>query len=67
MKAKALDTSRIDWQTEPKPANLPGPNGRPLYGYLVIFNTRTANRGGAQTRGALIRDGKVINASGFGK
>jgi hypothetical protein len=67
MKAKAFDTSRIDWQTEPKPANLPGPNGRPLYGYLVIFNTRTANRGDARTRGALIRDGKVINASGFGK
>lgn len=67
MKAKGLDTSRIDWQTQPKPASLPGANGRPLYGYLVIFNTRAATRGGPQTRGALIRDGKVVNASGFGK
>ena len=65
MKANAIDSSKIDWQGEPKPADLPGVSGRHLYGYLVIFNTPASNRAGAKTHSVLIRDGEVINASGF--
>src|SRR5207302_1326583 len=44
----------IDWQTEPKPADLPSANGQHHYGYLVIFNT--VNRGKPKTRSVLIHD-----------
>lgn len=68
MNTKALDTSHIDWQADPKPADLPSATGRGHdYGYLVIFNTRATNRSPAHTYGVLIRDGKIINASAFGK
>jgi len=63
MKAHAFDSSRIEWQSEPKPADMPG-KGRPhLYGYLVIFNTPEQSH--AKTRSVLIRDGAVVNNSGF--
>jgi hypothetical protein len=65
MKAKALDTSQIDWQTEPRPGELPGLSGEHLYGYLVVFNTRARNGALLQTRSVLIRDGRVIHAMGF--
>jgi hypothetical protein len=59
----------IQFQTEPKPADLPGAAGRKLYGYLVIFNTSSRNGAGvagrAQTHAALIRDGQVLKADGF--
>ena len=44
---------------------LPGLNGEHLYGYLVVFNTRARSGAIMQTRGALIRDGRVIHALGF--
>jgi S1/P1 nuclease len=60
VKIKALDTSQIDWQTEPKPVELPGLSGEHLYGYLIVFNTRTRSNALMQTRSALIHDGRVI-------
>ena len=71
LKAKMPDfaTTTIQWQTEPKPADLPGPGGRKLYGYLVIFNTSSTNGAGPAVRplthAALIRDGQVVKADGF--
>jgi hypothetical protein len=59
LRARNIDATAIDWQTQPKPADLPDASGRHLYGYLIIFNT------GAKTRSVLIRDGNVINALGF--
>ena len=63
MKANGFDVPKIDWQSEPKPADVPALNGRHLYGYLVIFNT--PDRFGTKTRSILIRDEAVINVSGF--
>jgi hypothetical protein len=63
MKANRLDSSRVDWQGDPKPSQLAAGNGRYLSGYLVIFNT--PDRTGAKTRSVLIRDGAVVNNSGF--
>jgi hypothetical protein len=63
MKANRLDASRIDWQGDPKPSELAAENGRRLSGYLVIFNT--PDRAGTKTRSVLIRDGAVVNNSGF--
>ena len=63
MKANGFDVPKIDWQSEPKPADVPVLNGRHLYGYLVIFNT--PDRFGTKTRSILIRDEAVINVSGF--
>jgi hypothetical protein len=54
---------KIDWQTEPKPSDLPRANGQPLRGYLVIFNT--TEQGRSKTRSVLIRDGAIVNNTGF--
>ena len=64
LQANRLDPSRVEWQGDPRPAELPTTGGRRLGGYLVIFNTpdRVA---GAKTRSVLIRDGAVVNNSGF--
>jgi lambda repressor-like predicted transcriptional regulator len=62
-KANRLDASRIEWQGDPKPSELAAANGRRLSGYLVIFNM--SDRTGAKTRSVLIRDGAVVNNSGF--
>ncbi|MDP9254719.1 MAG: hypothetical protein M3O66_07275 [Verrucomicrobiota bacterium] len=63
-------SARIEWVNPPKPADLPGPNGKRLYGYLVEFTVSARNRFGAYTgkqrHGALIRDGNVIKGTGFG-
>jgi hypothetical protein len=63
LKANRLDASRIEWQGDPKPADLPTANGRHLSGYLVIFNM--PDRAVAKTRSVLIRDGAVVYNSGF--
>ncbi len=63
MQANRLDASRIEWQGDPKPSELAAGNGRRLSGYLVIFNT--PDRVGSKTRSVLIRDGAVVNNSGF--
>lgn len=63
-------SAKIEWQTEPRRADLPGPGGRKLYGYLVLFTVNARNQFGAytgkQTHGALIRNGEVIKTTGFG-
>ena len=58
-----LDASRVDWQTEPKPSEMPNGNGQRLCGYLVIFNT--PDHGQMKTRSVLIRDGVVVVNNGF--
>ena len=63
MKKYSLDPSRIDWQGEPKPAEMPAPSGQRVKGYLVIFNA--PDRAGIKTRSVLIRDGVVVSNSGF--
>ncbi len=40
MKTNGFDSAKIDWQSAPKPAEVPGANGRHSSGYLVIFNTK---------------------------
>ncbi|MDQ2868951.1 MAG: hypothetical protein M3R59_11180, partial [Verrucomicrobiota bacterium] len=62
--AAAPESSTIDFQGEPKPAELPGGGGQHLRGYLVIFNSGVTGRT-AKTHSLLIRDGKVISSSGF--
>ena len=63
-------SAQIEWTSAPKPADLPGPNGTHLIGYLVEFKVSSRNRFGAYTgkqkHGALIRDGVVIKGTGFG-
>ncbi len=63
MKKYSLDASRIEWQAEPKPAEMPNASGQRFSGYLVIFNS--PDRTGMKTRSALIRDGVVVSISGF--
>ncbi len=59
LQTQRMGALKIDWQSDPKPADLPDATGRHHYGYLVIFNT------GLKTRSVLIHDGAVINAAGF--
>jgi hypothetical protein len=63
-------SAQIEWISAPKPADLPGPNGKRLHGYLVEFKISARNQFGAYTgkqkHGALIRDGTVIKGTGFG-
>jgi hypothetical protein len=67
-----LDASsaRIDWEGDPKPAEVKGRKGEHLYGYLVNFKINARNRFGAytgkQSHGALIHNGEVIQGTGFG-
>jgi hypothetical protein len=63
LKKYALDVSAIDWQTEPKPAEMPNASGQRFSGYLVIFNT--PDHGTFKTRSVLIRDGVIVSNSGF--
>jgi len=72
LETKLVDapSAQIQWLTPPRPADLPGPGGKRLYGYLVEFKVNSRNRFGARTgwqkHGALIRDGLVIQGTGFG-
>jgi hypothetical protein len=72
LETKLVDpqSASIEWTSAPKPADLPGPQGKRLYGYLAEFTVKSRNRFGAYTgkqrHGALIRDGNVIKGTGFG-
>lgn len=63
-------SAQIEWTSEPKPAELPGPDGKRLFGYLVEFKVAARNQfgfyTGKQKHGALIKDGQVIKGTGFG-
>ena len=63
MNKYSLDASRIEWQGEPKPGEMPAPDGKHWSGYLVTFNTPDA--AGMKTRSVLIREGVIVANSGF--
>jgi hypothetical protein len=63
LKSNRLEALRIDWQGEPKAAEMPAETGRKVSGYLVIFNT--PDRAGMKTRSVLIHDGAIVRNSGF--
>lgn len=69
LKMKVPSNTKIGWQSDPKPADLPDSMGRKFYGYLVIFsmdgNNPSAGSTGMRTRAVLIHDGHVIKANGF--
>ena len=62
-------SAKIEWQSEPKRADLPDARGRKVYGWLVLFSVQARNRFGGytgkQTHGILIRNGEVVQATGF--
>jgi len=62
-------SAKIEWLSEPKRGDLPDARGRKVYGYLVLFSVNSRNRFGAytgkQTHGALIRNGTIVQTSGF--
>jgi hypothetical protein len=62
-------SARIEWKEDPKPVNA-GSQEKPLYGYLVKFRVNARNQFGTytgmQTHGAVIRNGEVVKAIGFG-
>ena len=62
-------SAQIVWGDPPKPGELPAKDGKKLTGYLVEFKVNSRNTFGAYTgmqkHGALIRDGKIIKATGF--
>ncbi|MEY2563088.1 MAG: hypothetical protein QOH88_1281 [Verrucomicrobiota bacterium] len=63
-------SAQIVWVTTPVPGNLPGPGGKPLFGFLVEFKVNARNQFGTYTgmqkHRALIRNGAVIKGTGFG-
>ena len=63
LKARRLDDSLIQWQGEPKAADISIGPGLHLRGYVVIFNTPEQSQ--PKTRSVLIRNGTVISNSGF--
>src|SRR5437016_14318189 len=61
------ESARIEWNGEPKPANL-GTQGNPLYGYLVNIKVNARNRFGAYTgltrHGVFMRTRELIKGIG---
>lgn len=70
--AQLLDPNSavVEFTSAPTPGDLPVSNGNRVYGYLVEFKVNSRNRFGAYTgnqkHGALIRNGEVVRATGFG-
>jgi hypothetical protein len=62
-------SAKVEWQEEPKRANLPDAKGRKIYGWLVQFSVNARNRFGGYTgkqmHGILIRNGAVVQTTGF--
>ena len=65
MQKYGLDSSQIDWKTEPRTGEMPSPSGQTLSGYVVTFNT--PDHGQSKTRGVLIRSGVIVANFGFEK
>ena len=64
-------SAQIAWAAAPQPGSLPEKKGgKALFGYLVEFKVNSRNRFGTYTgmqkHTILIRDGRVIKATGFG-
>ncbi|MEY2511803.1 MAG: hypothetical protein QOE26_2566 [Verrucomicrobiota bacterium] len=64
-------SAQIEWPAAPQPGSLPEKKGgKALFGYLVEFKVNSRNRFGTftgmQKHTVLIRDGRVIKATGFG-
>lgn len=64
-------SANIEWGGAPTPAEMPDKKTKKrLTGYLVEFKVNSRNRFGAYTgmqkKSVLIRDGRVIKATGFG-
>jgi hypothetical protein len=61
---------QIKWLGEPKPGEMTMAGGTKVPGYLVDFSTNARNLfgayTGAQKHTALIRDGQLVTATGFG-
>ena len=64
-------SANIEWMGLPKPSDIIDKKKRKRFvGYLVEFKVNSRNRFGAYTgmqkKSVLLRDGKVIKATGFG-
>lgn len=64
-------SANVEWSGPPKPADIIDKRKKKrLVGYLVEFKVNSRNRFGAYTgpqkKSVIIRDGKVIKATGFG-
>ena len=64
-------SANLEWVSAPKAADLPDKKtGKRLSGYQVEFKVNSRNQFGAYTgmqkKTVLLRDGKVIKATGFG-
>jgi hypothetical protein len=64
-------SAQIEWPGTPQAGSLPEKkNGKALFGYLVEIKVNSRNRFGTYTgmqkHTILIRDGRVIKATGFG-
>jgi hypothetical protein len=64
-------SAKVEWISPPKPGSLPEKKGgKAISGYLVEIKVNSRNRFGTYTgfqkHSVLIRDGKVIKATGFG-
>lgn len=64
-------SAKVEWVSAPKPGSLPEKKGgKALFGYLVEIKVNSRNRFGTYTgfqkHSVLIRDGRVIKATGFG-
>lgn len=64
-------SAQIEWVGSPRAGSLPEKkNGKALFGYLVEVKVNSRNRFGTYTgmqkHTILIRDGRVIKATGFG-
>lgn len=57
-------SAKIEWAEDPKPAEMPGPNGQTLRGYRVDFKVNARNRFGTYTgkqkHAVLINNGLVL-------
>jgi hypothetical protein len=64
-------SAKIEWLSGPKAGSLPEKkDGKAIFGYLVEIRVNTRNRFGTYTgfqkHTVLIRDGRVVKATGFG-
>jgi hypothetical protein len=64
-------SAKVEWVAPPKPGSLPEKkDGKALFGYLAEIRVNSRNKFGTYTgyqkHSVLIRDGRVLKATGFG-